>query len=57
MSEETLTYGELAIELKVNPRTLKRWVDNGMPHLKGKGKKGSVRFVWKEVENWMKGNG
>lgn len=48
-----LTYKELAERLDVDIRTISRWVSAGMPHKKGRGKKGSVRFVWEDVMRWL----
>ena len=57
--EEILDYKQVAFKLDVHKRTVKRYIEHGMPHLKGVGKQGSVRFVWKDVKNWMqnKNNG
>jgi hypothetical protein len=51
--EEILDYKGVAFKLDVTSRTIKRYIDDGMPHLKGRGKQGSVRFVWKDVKDWM----
>ena len=57
--EEILDYKQVSFKLAVDKRTVKRYMDLGMPHLKGVGKQGAVRFVWKDVKNWMqnKNNG
>jgi excisionase family DNA binding protein len=52
--EETLTLTELAKVLKVNPRTIRRWVPLGLPALNiGSKQRPDWRFVWSEVKAWL----
>jgi len=46
-----LTKKELAEKLKISTRTIDRMIRRGMPKLKYEY---TVRFIWEDVENWLK---
>jgi excisionase family DNA binding protein len=54
---ELLTTKELMARLKVSRFTLYNWRDNGLPFIKvGPGTKGSVRYDWDKVQEWIQGS-
>jgi excisionase family DNA binding protein len=57
MSEETyLKKSEVAARLRKQPRTIERWMREGIiPFLKiGKGRRATVLFKWPDVESSLK---
>lgn len=55
--ETVLTIDELADYLKVSPGTVRLWMrkENPVPYMKAAGGiTSTVRFVWGEVEQWLK---
>lgn len=51
--EPRLTKRQIAGTLMVSERTIENWMRRGMPFEKPFAH-GSVRFVWSDVESWMR---
>lgn len=52
--EPWITKAQLCQHLGVTPRTIERWVDDGMPCLKlGDNKRSRIRFKLTQVESWL----
>jgi excisionase family DNA binding protein len=50
-----LNVDELAEMMRVKPRTIYHWVQNGLvPHRKPSGHRGRVLFLLDEILDWMK---
>ena len=54
---ELLTVDDVASKLQVDPRTVRRYVDNGMPVLRPPYERGALRFDWKSVTEWLSQRG
>jgi excisionase family DNA binding protein len=53
---ELLTTKELMARLKVSRFTIYNWREKGLPFMKvGPGAKGSVRYDWAKVQEWIQG--
>jgi excisionase family DNA binding protein len=49
-----MTLSELASYLNVNPRTVRRWLPQGLPALNvGSRQRPDWRFIWPEVRTWL----
>lgn len=51
--EPRLTKRDVCAVLGISERTCENWMRRGMPHEKPFAN-GSVRFVWSDVEAWMR---
>lgn len=54
VTEPFLTTAEMAGVLRVHPKTLNRWVDDGAPCYRAPEDNSALRFRQSEVESWMK---